>query len=302
MNNFVSVIKENQLIINKLTLNNKRIISPLFEPVKAEVYLLQQTFTENLNSNFQLQFYIMSSKVLGLLDTFFKTSKDLLLEQLLNRQRKLEKTILFTRIIYLFLLSFILLAMLFSYKKLNSLRKLEIMSKKENSFIKQLQDTLLKSQSLKQICNISLNQVAEKFDVLSGVLYIYNSQTETLHLAATYGRRGSRVSQLLNPVDNNELNQKYKGKLSHILHPHENMINESLLNKKLINMEVDEQIDLGHICTRAARLLTIPLIDIDTNVAVMQLLFSKEPKQNKMLLLQKTIEIMASYIHKLVRF
>ena len=162
----------------------------------------------------------------------------------------------------------------------NNAKKDEELTKKQNQdiFISKLQDDYIKEETLKQVCDSSLQHIIDQFKAINGSLYLYNEDNEKLYLGATYA------------IEYNTL--------EHTLNMHENVISENIAEKKINTRDIVQDINLGNIRTKTTKLVTIPIMEFEKSIGTMQLLFDDKFNDVDMEFLQKVISLMATYINK----
>ncbi|WP_455755757.1 diguanylate cyclase domain-containing protein [Sulfurimonas sp.] len=186
--------------------------------------------------------------------------------------------------IFLYLL-FISIAIFFIYKyykNKNIEKKKSIKRKDKNKFISLLQDTYMKEQSLKQMCNISLNLIVNKFEAINASLYLFDETNDKLYLGATYGIKHDT--------------------LKHTLDLHENIISENVLHKEINVKEINQNINIGNIETNLTKLVTIPLLEFDKSIGTIQLTFDDRFNNIDIKFLQQSTSVIATYINKALQY
>lgn len=184
--------------------------------------------------------------------------------------------------LYLILTSISIFFIYRYYKNKDKENKKSIKRKDKNKFINLLQDAYMKEQSLKQVCDISLNLIVNKFEAINASLYLFDETNDKLYLSAAYGIKHNT--------------------LKHTLDLHENIISENILQKKINIRDISENINLGNIETNSTKLVTIPLLEFDKSVGTLQLAFDDKFNNISIDFLQQVVSLMAIYINKAIKY
>lgn len=278
---FLENIVNIKFIISKLSPSDSSQLNILLESIMTDFYDIN-TIVENLanetSSLTPTEYFLQTSKLLNNINNVFSISKNILTKKLEDRKDRLDKKLFFGNLLYILLLTSVLLTIYINHR--NNAKKDEELQKKRNQdiFISNLQDDYTKEETLKQICNSSLKHIIDQFKAINGSLYLYNEYNEKLYLGATYAIRYSS--------------------LEHTLDIHENIISENIAEKKINIKEIFQDISLGNVTTTTKKLVTIPIMEFETSIGTMQLLFDDKFKDVDIDFLTKIVSLMATYINK----
>ncbi|MEA3513662.1 MAG: diguanylate cyclase [Campylobacterota bacterium] len=156
--------------------------------------------------------------------------------------------------------------------------KLINLKKEQHKFISLLQDDYIKIDSLKEICDKSINHIIDYFGAINGSLYIYDEDNKKLYLGATYGIKYDSLEQTLDM--------------------HENLISENILERKTKIIDVEQKVNVGIIETHCIKLVTIPVMEFDKSIGTIQLVFDKNFNKIDIEFLETVVSLMGTYIYK----
>jgi len=278
---FLENIENIKFIISKLSSSDSSQLNTLLDSVMTDFYDIN-AIVENLEDTTSIleptEYFLQTSRLLNNINNIFSVSKNILIKKLEDRKERLEIKLLFGNILYTLLLTSIFFVLYINYR--NNAKKDEELQKKLNQdiFISNLQDNYIKKETLKQICDSSLNHIINQFKAMNGSLYLYNEDNEKLYLGATYA------------IGYNTL--------EHTLDMHENIISENITEKKINIRDIVQDVNLGNIKTKTTKLVTIPIIEFEKSIGTMQLLFNNKFNDIDIEFLQKVVSLMATYINK----
>jgi len=276
---FLETVENIKLYLSKISANSTNELKVLLEIILTDFHSISNFEAHFKNKNITPKIYfINSSKLLKNINTLFIISKDSLYSKLTQREKILNYKLLAGTALYIILILSILAIIYTNYKQVNNDKLLYSKQKKDNDFINQLRDDYSKTLSLKEICHLTLSHLIKRFEAINGSLYIYDEENSKLYLGSTYGIKHSTLEPTLDL--------------------HDNTISENILSKKMDIIDIDQNISLGNISTKATKLVTLPLIEFDKSIGTVQVCFDDKFNSVDLDFLNKTISLMASYIHK----
>jgi len=178
----------------------------------------------------------------------------------------------------LLLVTIVVIALIRHITKLQKDEALANTKKEQHKFIGMLREEYSKNESLRDICEKSINHLIRKFNAINGSLYIYDEDNEKLYLAATYGLKYSDLEQTLDL--------------------HENLISENILERKTKVFDINKQVNLGNIEVSCTKLVTIPIMEFENSVGTVQLIFDDKFNDVDVEFLETVISLMGTYIYK----
>jgi len=180
--------------------------------------------------------------------------------------------------IALILVTIVVVSLIRHVTRIQKEEELTNRKKEQHKFIGMLREEYSKNESLKDICEKSINHLITKFNAVNGSLYIFDEDNDKLYLAATYGLKYSELEQTLDL--------------------HENLISENILERKIKVFDIDKQINLGNIKISCKKLVTIPVMEFENSVGTVQLVFDDKFNDIDLEFLETVVSLMGTYIYK----
>ncbi len=279
LHSFKDIIKKVQYLTAKINFaqksNFKTLLSNIdndFKNISNIVYNIHQ---EKISSQ---EYFFETSKLVNNLNYLTIFTKKLLTAKLQKRVFELKNSLFLGTTFYVLIILIIIFTMYITFFKIQKEIKASKKIHDENVFINILRDDYSQNMTLEEICNVSLNHLVKRFNVLNGSLYIFDKKNFKLYLGATYGIKKDSLKQTLDL--------------------HENLISENILEKKINIKSVHINTDLGNIKTICTKLITIPLLKFDKSIGTIQLTIDDKLNNINLNFLQQIVLIMATYIYK----
>jgi len=278
---FLNRIDEIKFILSKLSPDNAVRLNILIDAIMTDFYDINQIVNHIVKNTSKItpqDYFLKNTKLINNINNLFLASKNILNAKLQQREDNLQNKLYFINTMYIVVLLLIIIATYKTYSKTYKMIQLEKQKKANRNFISVLRDEYTKDLSLKQICEHSLNHIINYFTAINGSLYLFDKDNEKLYLGSTYGIKKNTLEQTLDL--------------------HENIISENILEKQLKIMELEKELDLGNIKIKAAKLVTIPILEFEKSIGTVQLVFDKKFNKVDLSFLQDVVSLMASYIFK----
>ncbi len=278
---FLTLMDKIKFLLTKLNDNDQSKLNVLTDSVITEFYDLNQvikTIKDNTQEISPQEYFLQATKLVNNINNIFLASKDMLNDKLIKREKELSYKLSFILIIYILMILMIVIASCIVNKRATRENISSMKKQLQLKFINKLRDEFANNTSLKYLCDKSLNLIINNFKAINGSLYLYNSENEKLYLGSSYGIKSVNLEQTLDL--------------------HENIISENILEKEIKIIDIEQNISLGNIDTKATKLVTIPIMEFKNSIGTVQLLFDSRFKDIDIELLQEAISLMASYIFK----
>jgi len=278
---FLNRIDEIKFILSKLSPNDAAALNILIDTIMTDFYDINRIVKNIVKSTSNISpqdYFLQTTKLINNINNLFLASKNILNTKLQQRESSLQYKLYFIRTAYIIVLFLIILATYTNYIKTYKSIQLEKKIKANQDFISKLRDEYANTLSLKQLCELSLNQIINYFKAVNGSLYLFDKDNEKLYLGSTYA------------IKKNDLEQT--------LDMHENIISENILEKQLKIIDIEKELDLGNVRINASKLVTIPILEFEKSIGTMQLVFGKKFNDIDLSFLRDVVSLMASYIFK----
>lgn len=277
---------------NMYSLHSSTLLMPEHDPhLQNSITTIERTY-QNYNqlldeksSQQAIKYFFDGTRVIESIDAYYNIAQNKLQINLDKRAQSLQNTIIINYGAFLFTVFSSFALTLFIYRREKEWAQREEKASSDQILLKQLQISILEYNHLKGICDESLRFAANYFHAVTGVLYLYNPTNNQLDLSATYG------------IDDKLL--------SHTLKIGEGSIGQNFLEKKVIELEVEEEIqeyavDMGAIRAKIKKVITFPLEHFDKTIGVFQIALTKNTSVDYEFL-NKFSTIIATYVEKAIQ-
>ncbi len=278
---FLDTTKEIKFILSKVALNNTNKLDVFIDSILNDFHIIQSYVQDIENNNATLNskdYFLQTTKVINDINTLLLFINESLTSSLTQRSENLRDEIIVIHIIYILLLLASLILAYISYLKNNAYEKLRKKKKLEITFRNLMINEYSKNLSLIDLCEISLTIIINNFKALNGSLYLYNKDNQKLYLATSYGIKAGDIPQTIDL--------------------HENTISENILEKKIKTIDIEQDISLGNVKIKSAKLITIPILEFNDSIGTFQLLFDSRFENVDTDFLQEVVSLTGSYIFK----
>ncbi|MDD5157061.1 sensor domain-containing diguanylate cyclase [Sulfurimonas sp.] len=223
------------------------------ESQKMQEYIKQTVVSDNADLN-AFEFFKVSTDVINKILEFYKTDAEFLNKRLNDKLDALETAKLKGIIIGVAVVLFIIL-MIFSMIRSSLLYiKSEKRIKNNLTSIINLKNSLEKCSSIQDISSTSLYFFADKFNIVQGVIYLFNEENNKLYLASSYATN----------------------KMQQIVELGEGFVGEVAVQKRHIHTLMSDSkraTGIESIIISPSSIYTVPLISYDKLFGVLQLGF-----------------------------
>lgn len=277
---------------NMNSLHSSTLLMPENDPLlQNSITTIERTY-QNYNqlldeksSHQAIKYFFDGTRVIESIDAYFNIAQNKLQINLEKRAQSLQNTIIINYSAFLFTVFSSVALTLFIYKREKELFQREKRESSDQILLKQLQSSILECDHLKEICDESLRFAANYFHAVTGVFYLYNPTNNQLDLSATYG-----------------INDKL---LTHTLKIGEGSIGQNFLEKKVIELDVEEDIqeytvDMSTTRAKIKKVITFPLEHFDKTIGVFQIALTKNASIDYEFL-NKFSTIIATYVEKAIQ-
>ncbi len=263
----------------KILSNYNQVVNPIIENIISEFKTLQTTLIrKNISKQDALNYFLQLSKINSFIDSLFMTTKELLVNKLKERKESIAFKIENGTSLYILLMILTLIVIYINYTKSKKLLMQINKKNKDDKYIAELKEMLLTIHSLRDMCEVSIEQLVKNFNAVNGILYIYDDKNYKLYLGGTYGIRYSNVECTL--------------------HLHDNLIGDCIIDQQLQITQTDLEIDNNGEKIKINEMLSIPLINLDKSIGAVQLCFSNTFDNNEINFLKRIIYIMSNNIYQ----
>lgn len=240
---------------------------------------------EEKSSKRALKYFFDGTRVVESIDAYFNIAHNKLHENLLDRIQALQNKIIINYVAF-FITVFTAIGLIsYVYRREKEFHHNEEQENLKHDLLDKLQSNILECTHLKAICDESLSFISNHFNAARGIFYLYNPTNNQLDLSSTYG-----IS------DTN---------LAHTLKIGEGLIGQIFLEKKVVELEIEENseqsyIELGAAQTKIKKIITFPVEQFDDTIGVFQIvLVQNAPIDHQFL--SKFSTIIATFAHKAIQ-
>ncbi len=278
---FLTKIYEIKYIVSKLPAEHSSQLSYSINLIMTDTYNLKKMLEAIRTKNVDMSpedYFFTTTKLINKIDNLYINTKNILQASLQDRKENLDNKLMSINFFYALA---IIIILFFTHRAYNMNKVNEDLLRKKKSeslFIYNLRDRYSKHIDLGQIFHESLASVMDRFKAVSGTLYLYNKENEKLYLGSSYGVEKKNLKQTLDL--------------------HDNIISKNILEKKIKILDIDSQISLGTIETKATKLITLPIMEFEESIGTLQLAFNRKTKDIDIEFLEEVLSLMASYISK----
>ncbi|MCF6339775.1 MAG: diguanylate cyclase [Sulfurimonas sp.] len=279
LRSFKDIMKKVQYSITKIHFdqesNFKVLLLNIDNDFKNISNIVNNIHQEKVSSE---EYFFETSKLVNNLSYLTIFTKKLLTKKLQERVFELKNRLFLGTTFYVLIILIIIFSMYMTFFKIQREIKASKKAHDENQFINALRDDYSQNITLEKICNISLNHLVKKFDVINGSLYIFDKENFKLYLGSAYGIKKDSLKQTLDL--------------------HENLISENILEREINIKNVQIPTNLGNVETTCTKLITIPLLKFEKSIGTIQLTIDDKFNDIDLNFLQQIVSIMTTYIYK----
>lgn len=278
---FKEALEDIGFYLSKLNQNDSNRLKILLDVISNKIeniYMItndKKSFDGIFNDK---NFLGLNTNLLKEIDDFLELSKNLLDKKLEFRKQLLSEKLSFAYILYFLTVLIILFVAYYNLRAINRSVLEEEKKKSHENFISLLKEDYSRNLSLQQIYDISLSYLVSNFNALNGSLYIYNSDNQKLYLASTFAIKKRTLTSTLDINDN--------------------IISQNILDNKIKITDIDKEVSLGNITLNISKLITIPIIEFDKSIGVIQLSYDERYKNIDLKYLESIVSFMAKNINK----
>ncbi len=265
---FISVNEKNEIkkIVDLMSdQDEKRTLSGMLADIEADRSEVDKQIVKVLDGEeietTALTFFRKATAVIDLSMDFYETGNAYLLKKLQLREKKLNVRKQYGEIAVVLFVLLLWTILYFMVRNTLMLTKREKAAKKELISTNNLKTVLMRCNTLDEISLKSLAFLAEKFDAIRGVIYLYSEENDKLYLSATYATKDAES----------------------IVEMGEGAIGEAALKKervfRLFSEHAPQVTATQRSMVTAGSVCAFPLVSSDHLVAVVQLGFLTD-KQN----------------------
>jgi diguanylate cyclase (GGDEF)-like protein/PAS domain S-box-containing protein len=197
-----------------------------------------------------------------------------------HRADQIRLSLLITGGLFILFITFTLIATIILQKRQEEDERVKRDQSLELNTMNRMHDRLHAISGLKEMCEVSLNALVEEHNSISGVLYVYDQDTDLLSLAATYGVK--------------------RQELLHALELGEGIIGEVAKSREyqLVTDELAtiQNIGLTNISPKAV--ITLPILYLNNITGVVQFTVSEHPTDEMIKRIKREISIVSTYLFK----
>lgn len=263
----------------KILSNYNQAIDPIIENIISEFKILQTILiNKSISKQNSLSYFLKLSKINSFIDSLFITTKELLVYKLKERKESVAFKIKNGTRLYILLMILTLIVMYINYTKSKKLLMQVNKKNKDDKYISELKEMLLTIHSLRDMCEVSIEQLVKNFNAVNGILYIYDDKNYKLYLGGTYGIKHSNAKSTL--------------------HLHDNLIGDCIIDQQLQITQTDLDIDNNGKKIKIKEIVSIPLINLDKSIGAVQLCFNNTFNNNEINFLKRIMYIMSNNIYQ----
>lgn len=278
---FLNHIDEVQFILSKLSSKDSTKLKVQLNSILREFYDLDNVIKSIKNNTAIISpqnYFLQATKLVNNINNLFIASTDMLNVKLEKRKDFLDNKFIVSAILYALLFLIITITAYINYNRISRDKLLLEKKKNNNNFKNLLTEEYSNNLTLKEICSKSLSSIINHFNALNGSIYLFDKENDKLYLGSTYGIKKDSLKQTLDL--------------------HENTISENILERKIKVTEINQEISLGNVNVRATKIVTIPILEFESSIGTVQLVFNDKFKDVDIEFLQEIISLIASYIFK----
>lgn len=268
-------------LLSKLDQNKSMKLFSELSTAKREFEKLKLQMQRITNSDFDINptdFFSMATHVMNEIIVLYDEVKMELITDLDERRVRYETILLEAIIIYLVILISTVLLMVYLIRKEYNLNRQQEIEKITQAFLSITREELHKVESLKDLCDVSLRILCERFNAINGSMYVFNSKDEKLYLGSSYNIDKEAVKYVLD----------YSGTFA----------GEVIRSKVIKSIPLNKSLSIGNVDLDVSSVITVPLINTDTEVGVIQLSVLKALEDFELEILEKVSITIANYLYK----
>lgn len=252
---------------NMHTLHSSTLLMPENDPLlQNSITTIERTYQnynqllDEMSSHQALKYFYDGTRVIESIDAYFNIAQHKLKINLEKRAQSLRNTIIINYSAFFFTVFSTIILTAYIYRREKELHERKNKEITDQTLLERLQSNILASNHLKGTCDESLRFVANYFEAVTGVFYLYNPTNNQLDLSATYG-----INDML---------------LTHTLEIGEGSIGQNFLEKRVIELQVEEDkqeyaVDIGTIRAKIKKVITFPLEHFDKTIGIFQIVLTK---------------------------
>jgi diguanylate cyclase (GGDEF)-like protein/PAS domain S-box-containing protein len=278
---FYENVSSMEHLLSKLDKRKASRLTSKLNTAKREFAKLNLKIEQLTNSEFDLDanaYFSMATHVMTEVIDLYEEVKVELIADLDERRNTYEQHLLESIVIYIILLVSTVLLMIYLIRKEKAFTRHEEIETLTESFLSQTRDALHEVESLKDLCSISLRILSERFHAINGSLYIYNNKNRKLFLGSSYN------------VDKKNLQYQLDYNVS--------FAGEVMRSGEIKAIPIKTNLSVGIVELEVHSVITIPLINADLEIGVIQLTVLKELDSFELKIIEKVSTIMSNYLYK----
>lgn len=277
---------------NMHTLHSSTLLMPENDPLlQNSITTIERTYQnynqllDEMSSHQALKYFYDGTRVIESIDAYFNIAQNKLQINLKQRSKSLRNIIIINYSAFLFTVFTTITLTTYLYRREKELLQRQEKENSDQLLLEQLQSNILECDNLKEICDESLRFVSNYFHAVTGVFYLYNPTNNQLDLSATYG-----------------INDKM---LTHTLKIGEGSIGQNFLEKRILELEIEEDkqeyiVDMGTVRAKIKKVITLPLEHFDKTIGIIQIALTKNISVDYEFL-NKFSTIIATYVEKAIQ-
>lgn len=281
INEFLLRLEKISKILKKVPATYSNSLNLLLEEIILEfksLHMITLNIQQGINEQSSIDYFLKLSTINNSMSSLFKLTKGHLVNKLEDREQDINFKLNNGTSIYIVI---ILLTLLVMYRNYNRSKKLitEVGKKQsDDKYISTLKETLLTSNSLKRVCEMSIYQLVKKFGAVSGILYIYDENNYKLYLGGTFG---------IDPLN-----------VDCTICLHDNLIGDCIIDQQLKITQSDIKLIDESKKIKIHELVTIPLINLDKSIGAVQLYFTSNFNYEEINFLKRVVYIISNNIYQ----
>lgn len=224
---------------------------------KMKDYVKKIVLTDTIDVD-ALEFFTVSTNTIDKIFEFYSADAGYLTQKLNYKLEELEKTKLYGTLVGILVVLFIIATIISMIRSYILYARTEDKIKNNLTSIIELKNNLEKCTTINEISSSSLHFFATKFNMVQGVIYLFNEENNKLYLAASYATNDMKA----------------------IIELGEGLIGEIAIQKQQMVTHVEDgkekKFKLQSIAIEPSTIFTVPMVSYDNLFGVLQLGFIRK--------------------------